>query len=182
MKIKAIQTLSLKLTDMIDSKYKLDPVTINIENIEDGKGKITVDCYGQSWSAYWGAMGANTNVQQFVASCGADYIIGCMTSMYSEIADYEGLAAVVKKNIIQERRWRSVSKEAAREAFDSVPDFEDEASCHFEDAFLSKWIGDEWWHEIPQKPNPDYEYLERIINAVKDGLKAYMAGESEVAA
>jgi hypothetical protein len=48
---------------------------------------------------------------------------------------------------------------------------------------MNQIFGDEWWCEIPQKPNPKYEYLLRILRAVKAGLAASMAvGQPEVVA
>jgi len=34
----------------------LDLVNVYLENIEPGKGRILIECWGKSWTAYWGAM------------------------------------------------------------------------------------------------------------------------------
>lgn len=46
----------------------LDPVSVFLEDFESGKGKITIECYGKYWSAYWGAMGERT-ISEFFSSC-----------------------------------------------------------------------------------------------------------------
>jgi len=37
---------------------------------------------------------------------------------------------------------------------------------------LSLFGDDPWYAGWPTVPNPKYQYLERIVNAVRDGLKA----------
>jgi len=32
--------------------------------------------------------------------------------------------------------------------------------------------GDEWWYSLPQKKNPSYEYLTRIVDTIKEALNA----------
>ncbi len=51
----------------------LDPITVFLEDWRPGAGRITVVCWGRSWSASWGAMGDRT-VEQFVAACGEGYV------------------------------------------------------------------------------------------------------------
>ncbi|HEY0963411.1 MAG TPA: hypothetical protein VGE69_13755, partial [Pseudomonadales bacterium] len=51
----------------------LDPVTAVFIDLEPGKGKLMVECFGCAWSAYWNAMGAR-NVVQFVTASDPDYL------------------------------------------------------------------------------------------------------------
>ena len=37
---------------------------------------------------------------------------------------------------------------------------------------MNELMGDEWWYRLPQKPNPDYVYLCRIIRTVQEALGA----------
>lgn len=55
----------------------LDPILVSIEDIEPGKGSILIRCYGEVWTAYWGAMG-NCNVRTFFKSCDDHYLLGCL--------------------------------------------------------------------------------------------------------
>lgn len=52
---------------------RLDPITVFIQNIEPGRGKITVEVFGQSWSTYFGNMGGKT-IEQFVRGVDPDYL------------------------------------------------------------------------------------------------------------
>lgn len=52
----------------------LDPVTVIFRDDGPGRGGIIVECYGKTWAAYWGGMGQEYTVRQFVALCDAHYI------------------------------------------------------------------------------------------------------------
>lgn len=58
----------------IEDAPGLDPVTVYVENYEPGKGRMVVTCYASAWTAFWGAMGEDTTLEQFVASCSPDYV------------------------------------------------------------------------------------------------------------
>jgi hypothetical protein len=53
---------------------ELDPITVFWQNFELGKGIVTLTCYGDAWTAWFGAMG-NRTIQQFVDSAGVDYLV-----------------------------------------------------------------------------------------------------------
>lgn len=53
----------------------LDPVTVYAEQYRVGASRITVQCYAQAWTAYWGSHG-DCPVEQFVATCDAEYVVG----------------------------------------------------------------------------------------------------------
>lgn len=52
---------------------KLDPITVVLQDVEKGHGRLIIECWGSSWAAYWGGMGERT-LAEFVMSCGPDYI------------------------------------------------------------------------------------------------------------
>ncbi|WP_314402367.1 hypothetical protein [Stenotrophomonas rhizophila] len=58
----------------IEDAPGLDPVTVYVENYEPGKGRMVVTCYASAWTAFWGAMGDDTTLEQFVASCSPEYV------------------------------------------------------------------------------------------------------------
>ena len=72
MKIESIQCRAFRIKDA----PALDPITIIVRETDRGQGQMIIECYGQSWVAFWGSMGSNT-VIQFVAGCGVDYLLGC---------------------------------------------------------------------------------------------------------
>lgn len=73
---------------VITGAPRLDPITVFLEdfgrrdcptesnpNYQTAQGKITINCWDNSWNAYWGGMGPRT-VAEFVADCGWDYDFG----------------------------------------------------------------------------------------------------------
>lgn len=55
----------------------VDPVTVILEDMAPGAGRVIVECYGSAWSGYWGAMG-NMRVREFFCDCGPDYLCSRM--------------------------------------------------------------------------------------------------------
>ena len=60
---------NLKISEIAN----LDLVNVYLENIEPGKGRILIECYGKSWTAYWGAMSGLT-IQAFFVKADNSYI------------------------------------------------------------------------------------------------------------
>jgi predicted NACHT family NTPase len=56
---------------------KLDPILVVMQDLGAGNGRLLIECFGDAWSGYWGAMGERS-IEQFVLSCSADYIAGKM--------------------------------------------------------------------------------------------------------
>lgn len=146
MNIKSTQITKLTLTNL----DRLDPVSVFIEDITEGKGQITIICYGKAWTFYAGSIGSLT-MAQFVNSCDEDYLVGKMSDIEPTIYDVDAI------------------KEQAEDTG---------VECHRDDpwndyAFLAEMYGydmTEWEESLLRKPNPKYVYLCRIINAVKTGL------------
>jgi len=42
------------------------------EDFGDGKGRVTITCYGEAWTAYWPAMG--TMIREFFLCADDDYL------------------------------------------------------------------------------------------------------------
>lgn len=59
---------------------KLDPIIVYFEDEKPGQGRMTIACYGDAWTAWWGSMGDRT-VRQFVAGCDAGYLSGAMCQL-----------------------------------------------------------------------------------------------------
>jgi hypothetical protein len=56
----------------------IDPIEVYFRDEEPGQGSITITCYGEAWTAWWGAIGGRT-IDEFVAQCDADYLLGKLT-------------------------------------------------------------------------------------------------------
>ena len=70
MKIEAITvTEALRISGLPD----LDPITVILQDTDNEQGQIWVECYGNAWASWWGAMG-NRTVREFVASSDPGYL------------------------------------------------------------------------------------------------------------
>ena len=57
---------------------RLDPITVYVEQYGPTASRITVQCYAQAWTAYWGSHGANP-VEDFVVRCHPEYVAENLT-------------------------------------------------------------------------------------------------------
>lgn len=55
---------------------QLDPVGVFLEDVDEAGnvGYLTLTCYGQAWTAYWGGMG-HKGLRRFLLSVNDDYIV-----------------------------------------------------------------------------------------------------------
>lgn len=57
---------------------RLDPILVMMQDFGGGRGRLIVECWGEAWSSYWGAMGDDTGLKKFVVGCHPDYIVNRM--------------------------------------------------------------------------------------------------------
>jgi hypothetical protein len=55
----------------------LDPILVVLQDFGGGVGRLLVECYGDTWSTYWGAMGDRT-LEKFIIGCSTAYIVNRM--------------------------------------------------------------------------------------------------------
>lgn len=171
MKVEKSDVLAFTISDV----ERLDPVRVMIENYEPGKGRITVTCYGQAWTGAWFAMGGDT-VQAFIKRVSNDYLIGCLAPRLESSVDDDNDANLefVKSQIIKLRREQEIDRGDAREMWTEAENAEDVKAncCDFivGDKLLNLFGDDPWYAGWPSVPNPKYQYLDRILNAVRIGL------------
>lgn len=144
MKIKNDMVPTLLLTDL----DRLDPIKVFYEDFEIGQGQITIICYGEAWTAYWGAIGERSIIE-FVLSCDEHYLAKNLSNISSTVIDYDAIGKEINNDVDR----------------DNLAMFFDE---------LSQVYGHEWYMDLPEITNPDYQYLCRIILAVQAGLKEYL--------
>lgn len=175
MKIEETQVTRLKITEV----ERLDPVTVFLEDFEAGRGKITIECYGKSWSTFWGGMGTRT-ISEFFCSCDNHYISKNLSpETKCSVTDYDRIPDYLRKHIIYLRREADITKEAARALWDEVKyaTIEENAINCGQQQELIDVLGNDWWEfTLPQQPNHEWEYLCRIIDAVKAGIKEHTDG------
>jgi hypothetical protein len=167
MKAQVSTTKTVKLTDLMGEPYKIDPITVYLADDAPGSGKITIECYGQSWSSYWGGM-SGMDVATFFCSCDTAYLSGKLSSINSSVPDFEQLVIDAREQVIQMRKDKDLTKYEARDLYDDCDELSESPQ---DNPIMSKIFGSEWWSAIPEKENPDYQYLCRIIRAVQEGLK-----------
>ena len=136
------KTKTYVLTDL----DRLDPVTMYTTNYAPGQGKIVIECYCSSWAAYWGGMGEST-LQEFLLTCENDYILGKLLKQTRQ-TDFDEV------NEIAHKRGFSLTV---------TSDFE--VAMQAED--MSECFGPGWCIDLPQCNTSEYEYVGRILNAIK---------------
>nr|WP_319566224.1 hypothetical protein [uncultured Rhodoferax sp.] len=187
MKIEQKQVTLLTITEAPN----LDPIRVQTEDIEPGKGRITVSCWGKSWTSYWGGMGEKNTIADFFCSCNANYIIGNFTTgMPSTVFSGDALLERAKKSIIARRRGRCLEyshldKAEARELWTDVELANIDHGDRPQDlpsTLMTQLYGKEWWYEAEraQTPNHEYEYLTRIIHAVQAAFQQLKSEEVPV--
>jgi len=142
MQISKTQVTKLRLTEL-DS---LDPVEVIVDDLGPEQGKITITCFGKSWTAYWGAMGQG-GLAKFFCRCDEEYLVDNLSSIQRRIVDYEKISKDIGVEVVHE-------------------------TLMTEETAVADVYGNDWRFDLPQTENPEYAYLCRIIHATKDGLKA----------
>lgn len=171
MKVEKSDVLAFTISEV----ERLDPVRVVIENISPGKGLLTITCFGRSWNGSWGSMGDDT-VQEFVKRVSNDYLIGCFDRQLdsTDDADNDANLQFVKTEILRLRRQDEIYSSEAREMWEKAENADDvKAHCcdYSIGSVLVKLFGDDpWYAKWPTVPNHEYQYLDRIVSAVRDGL------------
>lgn len=173
MQIKRTTVEKIRIEDLHES-HRLDPVEVIVENFDEGAGKITISCYGEVWTGFWGSMGGT--VEEFFQRVSNDYLINKMSDYRATEPDYDADAGFLKKLILKERRSGNITTSEAKEALDFVEsrsvDRNILANGYLPDCLLRIEGMCEPWHlDWPQMPSHKYAYLERILNLVREVIK-----------
>jgi hypothetical protein len=171
MKIESSEVKKIVISDV----PHLDPVTVFLEDLEPRKGKATITCYNESWTAYWGGMG-NRSISEFILSCDNGYLAKNFGGQIDHnLIDLENMADDARKHICKMRREKDLDAEYARELFDKAEQLEgiehDSTLFDLHYGLMQEIYGDEWWYGLPEIPNPKYTYLCRVLNTVKEALR-----------
>jgi len=188
---------------VITGAEALDPITVILEDLgsrthkREGEpdhisrqGKVIIECYGESWSGYWGGMG-NRTVAQFITDESVEYVVGCLARgsvIDRQVFCGQTLEDAVRRIIVACRRgresWRYEcghidDKDEARRLYDEAENLRHfdtaEGLMHSRDAsdLLTVLFGDEWHYAVSDHAfvtHPKRLYLARIVKAVQDGL------------
>ena len=93
MKVEILRSITkVKITQV----KNLDLINVYIDNIKKGSGRILIECYGEVWSYYWGAMGDRT-IEQFMIDTDSDYILNKLIGHNKvTLMEREYLARIIK--------------------------------------------------------------------------------------
>lgn len=142
-------------TYLITEAPALDPISVYVTNHKPGQGKITIDCYGQAWTAYWGGMSGDT-LQKFFVSANNAYIAGKMLST------------------TQQTDFNEIEKRAAKNGYSISATTDAELAMQASD--MNGCFGPNWYMDLPTCATSEYSYLCRIIDAVRQAFSDEIEG------
>ena len=166
--MKVDKSVATKLS--ISGADGLDNIYVFLDDPEANGGRVTITCFDESWSHFWGSIGDQT-IAEFFCRCSEDYLSGKLsTDIKEHILDANAIELHARKHICKLRKDRDISKEEAREVFDDI----DHTACenpYNNPGLMFRIYGDEWWYSLPEKINPAYTYLCLIIRAVQQAIQ-----------
>ena len=133
-------------TYVLSELTALDPVTVYVTNYAPGAGKVVIECYSESWAVYWGGMGSGT-LQQFFVTCDNAYILNKLLKN-TEQTDFDEINDIASKKGIQLSVTSDIEVAMSLDEMDAC-------------------FGPDWQMDLPTCSTPEYEYLGRIVDAIK---------------
>lgn len=157
---------------LISGIQNQDPIAVYFEDIGSGLGKITISCFNDCWSYFWGSIGKETLIREFFRSCNTGYLAHKFSpETEGTVYDFCQLPQHAKKRICELRRDGDLSETKARELFDEADRLYVADDVRDLDRDLMFEIyGDDWYDCLPRQANHKYEYLCRIIETVKEAI------------
>ena len=149
----------------------IDVIHVFFEDYGPERGKVTIEVCGDAWSYFWGKTGCET-IKDFFKRARTSYLVGKFDIGIRERLDDESgeaLELAAKKFIISERRQGNISRYIARENWNTADTLGD--GIMDQSGELQEIFGDEWYNDLPQKPNPKYTHLFKIVQTIQEALK-----------
>lgn len=196
MKIEEGLVRQIKISEVED----LDPIRVVVEEYTKGEAKVIVECYGQSWSSYWGSMGGS--IKEFFTRTNVDYLVNCFergirpsTGELDTDAMKETFVSKVRECVLERVKEGYTKSPANRDVYDECVEVsldqiapEHPYDCwnfeHYsmtegswEEVFYDKEFFTEWMeNKVPPvfMVNHEYEYLYRIISVVRGVINGEM--------
>lgn len=149
----------------------LDPIIVSLEDVAPKKGKLSISCSDESWTADLDNIGKDTDICDFVASSSNLFLTGKLANIRAWIDDFVHLKNHARALILIARRMGQLNRTEARECFDATALFSGEETPTETDQQIAKHIfGPEWCNIVPSLPNPNYRHLNQILSAVHEAL------------
>ena len=73
---------------------ELDAIHVFFIDRSSGVGYVTIICFGQAWTAFFGAMNGKT-IREFFCGCDVEYLTGKMSRSKEGKADRKYLAKII---------------------------------------------------------------------------------------
>lgn len=122
---------------------------IILQDFEDGKGKIIVSNfdYDYNFSYYWGAMGNNTNLKQFIKQINPDYFASKLTGHLQDDIDVKATFANLRREIREFMPWY-LNVDFQSDMRRSLSDYQNHT--YSQESFVNGWdsfIGSLWFDD-----------------------------------
>lgn len=158
---------------------RLDPIRVMWSDYGPGKGRITITCWDDAWSNYWGAMGPGWDMATFFMKASDGYLAGKLKNgLPEQITDEEALEKGCRAEVIKMRREKDLSQKQARDLWEQIEFADFDLPWQANAEVLEAVFGDDWYHALPRRENPQYTHLCNIVRAVKHGLREHFAVEA----
>lgn len=167
MKIARNTIRRLQITDL----PRMDDIDLLMEDLGPRRGSVILKCGSLSWTASWGGMPNDDDIESFVRTAPVDYLVKNLSTCQQQVPDYPALVGVLQTHVCRRRRQRLLAKDAARNLFDraKVPMVSDSApSSALIEACIDSYC---WWDVIPQMDNPAYLHITEVIEVVQRALR-----------
>lgn len=156
---------------ILDFSPRLEVINVFFEDYGPNRGKVTIEAEGDAWSSFWSNHGCSS-IQEFFLKTWADYLVckfkhGIQATR--DNMDAEAIQEKARKYILKCRKSGDLSKEKAREQWDLVEEIWGDRFSG-DERILYEIYGDEWYLHYPQEPNPEYQHLFSIVEAIKKSL------------
>lgn len=183
MEIEITTIEKVRLTNM----EKLDPIDVFWDVTSPTSGKVTINCYGKSWTSFWPAVGEK-GIKAFFKRSSNCYIIGYLDnnleSTEPDWDEYKSILAKKARKASIEDRIRDTELEDIIYAINdmdedtlnnlkkSEPYSFDPSSLLLHEGLDEDVINDflDLDIDIPTQAHHDYAYLSRIVDAVKASI------------
>lgn len=163
----------------IEGANGLDQVSACFETLEANSGRFSVSCREKKWSSTLYGLREGESIEEFLQRCEAGFLARRLAPETSDpVFDPEALQAKCKRAVLRERRTHRVSSHVARNLFESIEGMELKDDPWNYAGLLGRILGEDWFRGLPKKPNPEYPFLIRIIEAVQAALRLREAGVS----
>ncbi|UTM60450.1 hypothetical protein L4174_024000 (plasmid) [Photobacterium sp. CCB-ST2H9] len=168
---KFTKVLKLSITGAQDHH----PVSVFMEDIEQGRGKLYVECVGTLWSANLKGLGKCT-VSDFVVTQSTEQLAKILDPHSPEVFDEEALKVDIRKRINDARSSGKITRELADSLYEKASfKMLDQGGLVTSTTPCRLLFGCDAFHiEMPTKPNPNYTLICRIIDTIKLALSQEM--------